>query len=771
MVAGNQLVDLAIDPHAEGVRRRRAWIRGGLWVAILVLMVGAILAIAVYTDRANRQGVLALSDDLLAALDSRIAFEVSAYLGPATRATRIVRGMLAENALTHPLDAQETAAVALREVPQITNLNFADQDGNFILVRRGLDRGTEVKLIENAPGPRRVTWIYRDPAGTETRRREDPSDSYDPRQRPWYIGAVDSDELFWTNAYVFYTDRKPGITVSARYRGPDGRVYVYGVDIALDQISRFLASLQIGQHGKAVLMSGSGDVIASPTGTVMVEQGKDNFVPAKVDALGDPVLTRAYDLFRAEGAGRHIEDLNGTRYIMTATPLTTGGRDWIILLTVPEDDFIGFLASSNRPALIMSLLIVFVAAVLAVLLLRQGRRADRTARLLAERQRAVAGQSAAFAKVATDPTLFDPARKGPPDTLTEALIEVTGGRRASVLRLVGDRLLSWEDSCEHGSVHVKGQELHRDEIPHFIAAIEKGEDFRVPDAAKDRRTAEFYRIVMQPFGTRALLVMPIHRESTITGAVVVEDSPQAAAHQEAIRDFVRALAQVSASCMSERSTPAATRPAASATRMEAATVQRVAGGLDLEGIDPAKLEASIYPEAAVMVLQLTDVAAMALRPNSEGRSLTDELVRRAQSLAEEHHLPYLKLVGHELYAAAGLGNGSTAAPAQIADAALVLRDCCMGLFEETSHAPAFRIGVDCGPALGSRLGAGPEIFNLWGDAVQTADAMASSAMAGTVQVSEAAYQRLRGDFLFRPRGRFYLPRRGEAETFILASRS
>jgi adenylate cyclase len=266
--------------------------------------------------------------------------------------------------------------------------------------------------------------------------------------------------------------------------------------------------------------------------------------------------------------------------------------------------------------------------------------------------------------------------------------------------------------------------------------------------------------------------MPIHRESTITGAVVVEDSPQDAAHQEAIRDFVRALAQVSASCMGDRLMPAATQqPAASATRREASAVQRIAGGLDLEGIDPAKLEASIYPEAVVMVLQLTDAAAMALRPNGEGRSLTDELLRHAQSLAEESHLPYLKLVGHELYAAAGLGTGSAAAPAQIADAALVLRDCCMGLFEETSHAPAFRIGIDCGPALGSRLGAGPEIFNLWGDAVQTADAMASSAMAGTVQVSEAAYQRLRGDFLFRPRGRFYLPRRGEAETFILASRS
>jgi adenylate cyclase len=207
------------------------------------------------------------------------------------------------------------------------------------------------------------------------------------------------------------------------------------------------------------------------------------------------------------------------------------------------------------------------------------------------------------------------------------------------------------------------------------------------------------------------------------------------------------------------------------TRREAVEVQRIAGGFQLQGIDPAQLEASIYPEAAVMVLQLMDAAAMALRPNGDGRSLADELVRRAQHLAEEYHIPYLKVMGHELCAAAGLGNGSDAAPAHIADAALALRDCCMGLFEETSHAPAFRIGIDCGPAIGSRLGASPEVFNLWGDAVQTANAMASSATAGTVQVSDATYHRLRGDFLFRQRGRFYLPRHGEAQTFILAGRS
>jgi adenylate cyclase len=64
--------------------------------------------------------------------------------------------------------------------------------------------------------------------------------------------------------------------------------------------------------------------------------------------------------------------------------------------------------------------------------------------------------------------------------------------------------------------------------------------------------------------------------------------------------------------------------------------------------------------------------------------------------------------------------------------ALSIRDRCMALFEEMERPPAFRIGVDCSPAMGSRLGTSPEIFNLWGDAVQTADVMASSALPRTL---------------------------------------
>ncbi|HZT19283.1 MAG TPA: cache domain-containing protein [Dongiaceae bacterium] len=774
MVAGNQVVDIGVDPRDAQARRRRAWLRVGIPIVAVVLMIAAILAIAVYSNRANRQGVLALSDDLLAALDSRIALEVSAYLDPAARAVRILRGILKESALARPSEAAVNAATVLREVPQVANLSFADQDGNYILVRRRQGGGTEAKVIENAPGPRRVTWIERDATGAEIGRRTDPTDSFDPRQRPWYKGAAGTDELFWTGAYVFYTDRQPGITVSARYVGPQRRLYVYGVDISLGALSRFLASLQIGGGGKAVIMDADGRLIATPTGKAMIEQAPGNFLPATVDSLADPPLTRAYDQYRTEGPGRHIVEVNGTPYILTVTPLATAGRDWFILIAVPEEDFVGFIANNNRRALIMSLVIVLLAAVLAGLLVRQGLRADRSGRLLLERQRTIGRQSAAFARIAAEASLFEPGREGPPAAVTETLIETTGGRRASVWRLgAGGRSLRCEDSYERdGGGHAEGLELQRDELPRFMDALLEGEAFRLADAESDRRTSEFYRAIMQPFGSRSLLLAPIRREDRTVGAILVEDAPEDPGHPTHARDFVLALAHILALRLAEASPPPvrplADRPEQSA---EASGPRSFAADLRSEGIDPSGVGAELYPDAVVMVLQLTDPAAMALRLSGGQRPLSDEIVRRAQKIAKDKRILYLKLVGHELYAAAGLGARSDGAPMLVADAAISLRDACRELFEEANRAPAFRIGIDCGLALGSTVGGDPEVFNLWGDAVRTADAMARSAPPGAVQATEAAYRRLREDFLFRPRGRFYLPRVGEAQTFILAGRA
>jgi adenylate cyclase len=478
MVASSPVVDISVDPLDERRRRRRAFLRIGVPLGGVALMIATILFIAFYSDRANRDGALALSNDLLETLEQRIRIEVSGYLEPAARAVRILRDTLVET----------LAGSLLQEIPQIANLNFADENGNFVLVRRGSEGGIDVKRVENASGPRRVTWIHRDATGEESGREEDPTDTYDPRTRPWYEGALANDHLFWTGIYIFFSQRVPGITASAKYRDPNGRVYLFGVDITLDALSSFLASLEIGRTGRAVIIDNAGLLIAAPRGTAMLREINGEPAAPRVDELGDEVLTHAYDRFRIEGAGHRVIEVGYRRYISAVTPIKSAGRNWSTMIVVPEDDFVGFVASNNRKALVMSLVIVAVATFLASLLVRQGLRADRSARLLLDRQSAIARQSRAFATLASDASLFDPAQSLRSRTLTETLANVTGARRASIWALRGGgRILRCEDSFDRETGgHVDGPELHHDELPQLFAHLLAGEEIEAADAARDR---------------------------------------------------------------------------------------------------------------------------------------------------------------------------------------------------------------------------------------------------------------------------------------------
>jgi class 3 adenylate cyclase len=417
----------------------------------------------------------------------------------------------------------------------------------------------------------------------------------------------------------------------------------------------------------------------------------------------------------------------------------------------------------------MSLAVVGIAAVLAVLLVRQGLRADRAAGLLRVRQRALRRQSDAFAKLAAHASLFDPARNEPPRALTETLAQVTGARRASVWRLTHDkRVLRCDDSFDRQTGgHIDGLELHRDEMPRFFEHLVEGDEIEAEDAAADKRTSELHRIVMAPLGSRSLLSVPVWRQGKVAGAVWLEDRSTGTE----TRDFVRAAANMLALRMSERGSVAPPpRAAAEPAPEPEPRVRSYTAELARRGIDPDSIEGDIYPEVAIMVVHFVDPVSIAVRPPTAAQALSDQIACALQEIGHRNELPYLKVVGQEVTGAAGFGDSNGSGALLIAQASLAIRDHCLSLFEENDRRLEFRIGIDCGPAIGSSIGTNPRVFNLWGEAVRTAGAMATTALPGTVQVTEAAYEKLRHDFLFRPRGSFYLPRIGQARTFVLAGR-
>ncbi|HWA50147.1 MAG TPA: adenylate/guanylate cyclase domain-containing protein, partial [Dongiaceae bacterium] len=581
--------------------------------------------------------------------------------------------------------------------------------------------------------------------------------------------------IYWTGIYIFFSDGKPGITVSTKVREPDGSDRVFGVDITLEELSRFLSTLEIGEHGRALIMDGEGRLIAVPHSEELIKPAGDQFVPPKVDELGDAVLTAAFDRFRVEGKGRRIIERDGVAYISSVTPLPGSGRQWWVMIVVPEDDFIGFVASNNQTALAMSMIIVLAVIVLAALLVRQGVRADRSVRLMTERGRNMSQQNAVYAAVSEQ--IAEGGRETPP-ALTEGLITVTGARRASVWRLTANnQILHCPDSYERdGQGHAGGFELHRRELPSFFDLLEKGDEVTVQNAATDKRTAQFHTLIMESLGSRSLAIVPLLRGEQPIGAICLEDP----ASLDGLKEFLRTLAAMLAATLQvaapdqARGTAAAKTRAAPAGAAECAilpadlapsrpTLARPA----LSATDRANLSAEHHPDVAAMVLRLSGPLALAKKAGEGEENLAVRIADLLQEVFTEHGVTYLKLVGQEAIAAAGLEQDEEAMT-RIAEAAISIRDQLSLLTDLAGAGAEFRIGLGFGSAFGCLVGRELQQFNLWGEAIETAEIMARSAAPGAIQASAGAYARLRQDFLFRPRGSFYLPGVGQSRTFVLA---
>jgi adenylate cyclase len=83
----------------------------------------------------------------------------------------------------------------------------------------------------------------------------------------------------------------------------------------------------------------------------------------------------------------------------------------------------------------------------------------------------------------------------------------------------------------------------------------------------------------------------------------------------------------------------------------------------------------------------------------------------------------------------------------------------------------FRLAIDVGPVVLSKIGTDPPTRNIWGSAVSVARILAAAAGQHTISASEAAYTMLSGDFLFRPSGSYLLPETGRMRTFVLVGQT
>ncbi|MGL5509772.1 MAG: adenylate/guanylate cyclase domain-containing protein, partial [Microcoleaceae cyanobacterium] len=157
-------------------------------------------------------------------------------------------------------------------------------------------------------------------------------------------------------------------------------------------------------------------------------------------------------------------------------------------------------------------------------------------------------------------------------------------------------------------------------------------------------------------------------------------------------------------------------------------------------------------------------------------NLLNQIFSAFDNLTDRYHLEKIKTIGDAYMVVGGLPAPQVNHAENIADMALdMLKE--MEIFNQNNNLDlSIRIGVNTGPVVAGVIGEKKFIYDLWGDAVNTASRMEYHGLPNTIQLSETTYNILsrnhhHNTYLFTARGEIYIKGKGAMKTFLLTGKN
>lgn len=193
---------------------------------------------------------------------------------------------------------------------------------------------------------------------------------FEPRSRIWYKLARETDRHTWTAVYIDFVSQGLVVTRARRVLAEDGTFAgVVATDVSLRALGEFIASLDVGQQGRAFIVEQNGMLIASSSTASLVHRRNGHAERVGIAEVNDPVIQAAHaqvaPLFSSNiEVGRvysvRAQTQDGRSLLIAAQRIVdAAGLDWIAVVAVPKAQI---LAGSNE-----QLLIALSIGVLAVL--------------------------------------------------------------------------------------------------------------------------------------------------------------------------------------------------------------------------------------------------------------------------------------------------------------------------------------------------------------------------------------------------------------------
>lgn len=348
-------------------------IRGALIIPFTLIIVMTVGLTGYLSFKNGQRQVHELAGQLMNEISGRVEEQLNSLMERPHVLNRIHNNAIRMRGL-NPADvrSQERHYWAhIQGFRDISHTFFANTAGDFV-GSRVLPDGSVGTMIGDAStgGNREYHYYHTDEFGNRTDLMLT-RPKVDVCLRPWYQKAVEDGGATWSPIYTVIDTKALAITASQPIYDRNGElVGVVGSNFVMSHIRKFLGTMVVGKHGVVFIMDRSGLMVGSSTSEPDTAEVARKTVRVAADDSSNPIIRQAatnLKHFYPDLEGIHTQTtqevtINNSHHFLQVVPFTDNrGLNWLVVITVPENDFMERINANNRFTFGIVLVALFLA--------------------------------------------------------------------------------------------------------------------------------------------------------------------------------------------------------------------------------------------------------------------------------------------------------------------------------------------------------------------------------------------------------------------------
>jgi len=347
-------------------------------VVPFVLQISAAVGIVGYLSfRNSQQAVNDLAHQLMNKVSRLVDQHLDTYLATPHKVNQINADAI-EQGLLDTRDLHSIGHFFWKEMQSFdfSYINYGLVTGEYAAAGH-LEGDVKVSISETSPNTNRKNYNYATDSQGNRTKMIGVYDDYDHRTEAWYIDAVRAGIPVWSQVYLWDSTPEYVAIAASRpiYDKTNQLIGAISVDLLLSNISDFLRKLEPSPSGKTFIVERDGLVIASSSSEkpFTIVNGKAqrlnvlNSSDRLIQATAQYLQTKFANIRQIKDSQELNFRLKGERQFIQITPWRDKfGLDWLVIVVVPETDFMAQINANTRTTIWLCLGALVLATVLGI---------------------------------------------------------------------------------------------------------------------------------------------------------------------------------------------------------------------------------------------------------------------------------------------------------------------------------------------------------------------------------------------------------------------